>query len=265
MKTKNKRLNFVFIAAFTLLTVVTVNAQFLSGFAGKKTVIKTDLLKGNGFGLRNIDAEILLHQNFTFGIAYRKYANNNVRQITTSDPNFFNNFVQAKRGSVDFSIIEFTARYYFTTSLVPAPHGFYVFLSHGRGSGTVKGNLHNSAFSGGMGGATLQNNPYNFKNVDFRNFQIGIGKQKVLNNYFTIDYGCSIGRNKLINNKNKATLSGIAPFVGEHFMSNSFLRIDEAPNVVSTFDNKNQYQYNGEPSMRNIAFFFYVKLGIMIF
>jgi len=265
MKTKDKELIFGFITVFMMLTVVSVNAQFLSGFAGKKTVIKTDLFKGNGLGFRNVDIELLLHQNFTFGIAYRKYTSDNVRQITLNDPNFFNNFTQTKRGSVDFGIIEFTARYYLTNSLIPAPHGVYFFFSHGRGNGTVRGNSNESIYTGGINGSTLESKSYSFKNVDFRNFQIGIGKQKVLNSYFTLDYGCSIGRNKLIDNKNKAILSGIAPFVGEHFLSNSFLRIDEAPNVVSTFNKNTLYKYNGNPSMRNIALFFYVKLGIMIF
>jgi len=255
------------------------------GFAGKYTIIKTDAINGQGLGLRNIEAEVLLLPFLSASIGYRKLASRKVKTIGVEydaeyNPtmNYDNErayyFLSANRARINFNIMEYGIRFYFTNKLVPAPHAPYVFFNHSRGKGSVKGIAETfyDSYTSGVGWTyPYTTEAYNIRDVEIRHFDLGLGNQKVLNNYITIDYGLSFGRTKLDSKTNNKSLYRSAPFIGNHLISSGNLFINSTRTLVSYIDENGEKIdndpriYNSKPTYRNIAMFVYLKIGIMIF
>jgi len=256
------------------------------GFGGKYTIIKTDAINGQGLGLRNLEAEVLLLPFLSASIGYRKLASRNVKTLAMeyydqdgSNPLYYESdriyyFLSANTARINFNMMEYGLRLYFTNKLVPAPHAPYVFFNHSRGRGRVVGETEiyfENNYSIGTWINPRIEEPYNIRDVEIRNFQLGLGNQKVLNNFITIDYGVSFGRTKVDSKVNNESLYRVAPFIGNHLISSGNLFIsstrwprtylDDNDEIIE-YDHKS---YNSKPTFRNIAMFVYFKLGIMIF
>jgi len=240
-----------------------------SGFCRKYVVFKSDVINGTGFGFKNIEAELQISNKITINFGLRNYNAVKTKLIGESyyisnGNKTLNSYFQIKdRVITEFSLYDFGIRHYFVNSVAPAPNGTYIYANYTRGSGSVKGKHRTVNINSWDFLSTEEIVSFNYKNVSFNSLQLGLGQQHILKHFITIDYGGGLGFTRL-NHNNPKQLALVAPYIGEHFVSDSNLYRGEIGTNYGV-SNNTYVVYNSTPRLFNVGIFCYLKIGIMIF
>jgi len=256
-----------------------LHAQIFEGFAGRKIILKTDLLQGNALGFRNIETEILILKNLSVNIGYRKYIKNNLKEIgkgysfkgePTSEYPFYEfnalhseprYYVKDWKASINFNLVDIGMRFYFKNTFYGAPQGTYFFYNHTRGNGDLKGSgaeLNQYTFQSYQQQKLeyVVYKPYVIENVKLAAFQLGLGYQSVWNNFITFDFGACITRTKVSHavNAQEELLKLTGPYYGYYLFNTAFQE-----------NNTDIFSPSTQPRLRNLGFNAYFKIGYLIF
>lgn len=197
----------LFCLGITALFVVNPSVLLaqVSGYMGKRFIVKTDLLAPplqRGFSL-GVEAVIL--KRLTLTADFIRTSTRHARLVTEYGDDLGNNYdkyntLKNGKSKIISQGYRLSLRRYLSTSIY-APLGLYVEYAFGSGKSEVHGqhifyglgNIQNGSVSEHLESVPLAPRNYTLKNVYYRDYGLGWGIQRVIRDRFSLD--CYLGLN----------------------------------------------------------------------
>lgn len=235
-----------------------------TGYAGRKFILKTDVLYGRSVGFRNLEAEYTIGRKWSVAVGVRTHKADYKQKITNRDLDAIVNSgtyntnnnpgITPPDVTVSYNTAKVMLRNYFRGISPKAPRGWYFGMMYEFGTakltgGTLLEPIKNNAFSN-----------YSFivkpnttvKNIAIRMTEFTLGYQEVYAQRFTADFSFGLCFSSFNKNGTKKTMDVTtlsAPYIGPNL-----IRVGKAEGSSGV----GHYQ-------SGFGFSAYIKFGYLIF
>lgn len=255
------------IILITALVPIMVTAQN-TGYAGKKFILKTDLLYGKKIGVTLLEAEYTFLPNFSFTLGFGAHQGLYKQSLRPKDVRYIAQevygaywYVDGKKyGNFPDALIKSKTmrcmlKAYLGRVSPKAPRGWYFGFQYETGSATLENGVSLTPVTSG------NNNHINFivknnvvvENIAVRMKEFSFGKQQIFAEKFVTDVNVGFNWSKFNSNGSRETLN-ITTLSAAYFGPNLFVKGKSS----SSDDSPGPYT-------KTFGMSFYFKLGYLIF
>jgi hypothetical protein len=197
-----------------------------TGFAGKRVLLKSNVLNGlNGF-LNSYGAEVALNRKMTITLGYDAI-NTDVIQSYNQMETVGSTIVMGSKAQTSYKGIHVEFRKYLSREK-PAPYGLFLCANYANGNLNIeKGSYSEKLFIA----EGTQNVTYQISGISLAKFGLGLGYQKPINKWlfvggqFTFNY---VSYGNLIEGLPQHAASGVLKNYGSNLVSMNFFNAEKA-------------------------------------
>lgn len=219
-----------------------------TGFAGKRTLLKTNAINGLYGFCNSYSAEIAFHRKMTITIGYDAI-NTSVSQSYDPLETVGTDITINSKAQTNYQGINIEFRKYFSREK-PAPYGMFVFASYANGILNIEKGMYPEKLFIAEG---TQDIDYKINGISLYKINVGAGYQKALNKWLFIGGQLSIGYNgygNLIEGLPQNAASGVLKNYGSNLFS------------MNSFNEEKPIQ---EQQTKSFGISGNIQLGIMLF
>ncbi len=176
-----------------LFFILAANVAFAQsvGYAGRRLVIKTDVLNGKYLGGRNIEIEYPVIRKLSVLFGFRYHSGMHKQKFTSRDEDFMGGYISDEANVNKARIKALTYKIqlkYYPNSMFSAPKGFFLYGSFEFGKATIEGA---ATFDYDNASSTSSIKYGNLIDIKVKQYEWGIGFQEIIRELFVIE--CSGG------------------------------------------------------------------------
>lgn len=270
----------------SLLFFITLSLASFSqntGYAGRKFIIKNNLLNGTSLGVKSFGAEYAFHKHYSLNIGfviqdgsynqvmvdrdinYIIKNNNEIFQIDLERSTQSFEQVNLPKVSATTRLIKISLKRYFGRVLKKAPRGLFFEFGYSRGLMSISNGSVVDSFSfdnsGRVNGFSFSHN-YDINDININSLNLFFGYQEILLKRLTIETSLGINQTYYNINSNenpfsKEVLSLSSPYIGPNIYS---FKGDKSPRPFTGVDRE-----SAKPFLSSLGFTVFIKAGFLLF